>query len=514
MSKITGEHLSRTACVYVRQSTADQLKFNKESRRLQYALRDRAKELGWHEVTVIDEDLGRSASGTARSGFDRLLASVCRGEIGAIFSVEASRLARTGREWHTLLEFSALVGALIIDNEAIYDPRLSGDRLVLGMKGNMSEMEVSQFRQRSLDARKHKAQRGELFTVVPVGYLRTVDGDHIEKDPDLRIREVLKLIFHKFNELHSVRQVHVWFLQERIDFPWVFYENGERAIRWQSPRYSTVHRVLTNPIYAGAYVFGRRGSAVRIEAGVKIIQRGMPKARKDWETLLKDRYEGYISWEQFEHNQRVISHNNNQRGEAVRGAVRQGDALLPGLLRCRHCGHKLHVIYTRRREVRYVCRTRFHNLGPEAKCIQFGAHRVDEAVAAEVLKVLQPEGVGAALVAIDAHTGERGEQCRQTELAVQQARFESERAKRQFDRVEPENRLVVSELERRWNERLDTVRQLEAKLEAEKSSVSQALSETERKGLLELGNDVSRAWNHPEQQSKRASTSCARFSKR
>ena len=497
MSKITTEHLARQACVYIRQSTPDQLKHNKESRRLQYALRDRAKELGWQEVMTIDEDLGRSASGTARTGFDRLLTSVCRGEIGAILSVEASRLARTGREWHTLLEFCALVGALIIDNEAIYDPRLSGDRLVLGMKGNMSEMEVSLFRQRSLEARMHKAKRGELFTSVPIGYLRSTDRDHIEKDPDRRIREVIEFVFRKFNELHSVRQVHLWFLQERIAFPWVLYPEGERVIQWRPPRYATIHKVLTNPTYAGAYVYGRRTSAVRIEGGVKVIQRGLHKPREKWDILLKDRHEGYISWGQFEQNQRVISDNFNRRGEGVRGAVRRGEALLVGLLRCRHCGHKLHVSYSYRGYPVYICRTRFHNDGPQAKCIMFGAHRVDEAVSAEVLRVLQPEGLRAATVAIDARAGEGSEECRQTELALEQARFEAERAKRQFDRVEPENRLVVAELERRWNERLEAVRQLEAKLQAERANAAEPLSKSERETLLALGSDIQRAWNHP-----------------
>lgn len=494
MSKITAEHLDRKACVYVRQSTPDQLKNNKESRSLQYALRGRAVELGWQDAMIIDEDLGRSASGTARSGFDRLLESVCRGEIGAVLSVDASRLARTGREWHTLLEFCALVGTLIIDNEAIYDPRLSGDRLVLGMKGNMSEMEVSLFRQRSLQARMHKAQRGELFTAVSVGYLRSTDGDHIEKEPDRRIREVIELIFRKFSELHSVRQVHLWFLQERIAFPWVLYPEGQRVIQWQPPRYATVHKVLTNPIYAGAYVYGRRASTTRIEGGVKVVRRGFFKPLEKWDILLKGRHEGYISWDQFEHNQRVISDNINRRGEAVRGSVRRGEALLVGLLRCQHCGRKLHVGYPG--YPIYICRTRFHNDGPQAKCILFGAQRVDKAVAAEVLKVLQPEGVRAAMAAIDTRAGECSDQCQQTELALEQARFEAERAKRQFDRVEPENRLVVSELERRWNERLEAVRRLEAKLETERAKVSEGLSESERKTLLELGTDVERAWNH------------------
>ncbi|MGH9652364.1 MAG: recombinase family protein [Bryobacteraceae bacterium] len=498
MSKITAEHLSRTACVYVRQSTAEQLRVNQESRRLQYALRERAKGLGWHQVTVIDEDLGRSGSGIARPGFERLLASVCRGEIGAVLSIEASRLARNGRDWHTLLEFCALVNTLIIDTDGIYDPRLSNDRLLLGMKGTMSEMELALLRQRSQEALKIKAQRGELFTSVAIGYLRTQDGDRVEKDPDTRIREAIQLVFHKFEEFHTVRQVHLWLLQERIDLPRAQYEDDRRTILWLPPRYSTVLHVLTNPIYAGAYTFGRTGSAVHIEAGRKVIHRGLRRARAQWDIVIEAHHEGYISWEQFEHNQRMIAHNTNRRGEAVRGAVRRGEALLAGLVRCQHCGHKLHVTYVGRKgDVSYVCRTRFHNEGPQEKCLRFGAHRVDAAVATEVLKVIQPEGLRAAVAAIDTRANDCQHERRQIELAVEEARFEAQRAKRQYDRVDPDNRLVASELERRWNQRLQTLRDLEEKLGAQLAAASNVLTDVERGVLLELGGDVERAWSHP-----------------
>jgi excisionase family DNA binding protein len=498
VSKITTEHLSRKAYVYVRQSTPEQLKHNKESLSLQYALSEHAKELGWQSVTIIDEDLGRSASGTARSGFDRLLASVCRSEVGAIFAVEASRLARTGREWHTLLDFCGLVGTLIIDRAAVYDPRISADRLVLGMQGTMSEMEVSLFRQRSQEAINNKAKRGELFLRVPVGYLRSADGDHIEKDHDKRVREIVELAFSKFDELQTARRVYLWFLQERIDWPWVIYVDGERAIRWQAPRYSTILKVLTSPIYAGAYVYGRRKSVTRIEEGAKVVRRGLKKNREDWNVLLKEHHEGYISWERFESNLRMIANNNSQQGESVRGPVRRGEALLTGLLRCRHCGRRIYVRYNGHRgDPSYSCTNNWQKDRPQAKCFTFGAYRVDEAVAAAVLKVLQPEGMRAAMAAIEARIGGRSEQCKQTELALEQARFEADRAKRQFDRVEPENRLVVSELERRWNQRLEIVRQLEEKLQLELAVAAETLGDGEREAILQLGGDVSRAWHHP-----------------
>ena len=498
MNKITAEHLARTACVYIRQSTPGQLKLNHESRRLQYALRDRAIALGWTDVVVIDDDLGRSGSGTTRPGCERLLAHVCRGEVGAVLSVEASRLARNGRDWHTLLEFCGLMSTLLIDTDGIYDPRQSNDRLLLGMKGSMSEMELSLFRQRSQEALKLKAQRGELYTTVAIGYVRDVGGTRIEKDPDKRIRKVIDLIFDRFDQVHSVRQVHLWLLQEKIECPRTVFEDGDKTVRWSEPRYSSVLKILSNPIYAGAYAYGRTGSGTSIEAGRKVIRRGLRKPRQSWDILLKDHHDGYISWQTFERHQRVIANNTNSRGEIVRGAARTGEALLGGLLRCGHCGCKILVSYPGNPGyAKYHCRARFHLEGPQANCISFGARRVDEAVAAAVVKAVEPEGLRAAVSAIDDHAVTRSEKYRHTELAIEAARFEVQRAKRQYDRVDPDNRLVASELERRWNDRLDNLKQLEEKLQTEQAAAIEVLTDSERQALLEFGADVQRAWHHP-----------------
>jgi DNA invertase Pin-like site-specific DNA recombinase len=266
MNKITPDHLARSAFVYIRQSTTDQLLNNPESRRRQYNLATRARTLGWQNVVVIDDDLGRSGGGQARPGFERLLAAICAETAGAVLAIEASRLARNGRDWHTLLEFCAFVNSLIIDEDGIYDPRLINDRLLLGMKGTFSELELSILRQRSQEALRLKAARGDLHTTVAIGYRRGAD-DRLEQDPDLRIREALSLVFRKFDEIGSVRQLALWLRQERIDLPIVEYGAQGRIVRWRPPRYNTVHRLLTNPVYGGAYVFGRTGSRVRFEAG-------------------------------------------------------------------------------------------------------------------------------------------------------------------------------------------------------------------------------------------------------
>jgi len=249
MNRIGADHLARTAIVYVRQSTADQVINNVESRRRQYGLVERARQLGWTDVSVIDDDLGRSGSGVSRPGFEKLLAAICEGRVGVVVSIEASRLARNGRDWHTLLEFCGLVGTLIADEDGVYDPRQANDRLLLGMKGAMSEMELSILRQRAHEALKQKARRGELFMTAAVGYVRS-GPDRIEKDPDLRVREALALVFSKFAELQSVRQVHVWFRQEKVALPAVCYGPDGRRLEWKAPVYNTVHHILTNPVYA------------------------------------------------------------------------------------------------------------------------------------------------------------------------------------------------------------------------------------------------------------------------
>jgi len=497
MNRITPDHLARSAYVYVRQSTADQLANNPESRRRQYELATRARSLGWQNVVVIDDDLGRSGGGQARPGFERLLAAICAEAAGAVLAIEASRLARNGRDWHTLLEFCAFVNSLIIDEDGIYDPRLVNDRLLLGMKGTFSELELSILRQRSQEALRLKAARGDLHTTVAIGYRRGAD-DRLEQDPDRRIREALTLVFRKFGEIGSVRQLALWLRQERIDLPIVAYGLQGRIVQWCPPRYNTVHRLLTNPVYGGAYVFGRTGSRVRFEGGRKVITRGVARRRDEWEVLLVDHHDGYISWEEYERNQSTIAANANMKGAMVPGSVRNGGGVLAGLLRCGHCGRKLKVQHNGLRGVaRYVCNDADVNHATRRKCIAFGNMRVDAAVSAEVLRVISPLALEAAFQMIGDRERAGAERLRQSELALEQARYEATRARRQYDAVDPDNRLVAGELERRWNECLAAVAQIEDEIRSVRDDQPAAVSDDDRAALLALADDLPQLWNHP-----------------
>ena len=498
MNKITTEHLARSAYVYIRQSTADQLVNNPESRRRQYALRGRAEVLGWRDVIVIDDDLGRSGSGIARKGFERLLVAIGAGDAGAVLAIEASRLARNGRDWHTLLEFCALVGCLLIDEDDVYDPRLVNDRLLLGMKGTFSELELSILRQRSHEALRLKAGRGDLHTSVAVGYVRSA-GDRLEMDPDRRVREAVTLVFRKFDEIGSVRQVALWFRDERIELPTVAYGPRGRIVEWHLPRYNSVHRLLTNPVYAGAYAFGRTVSQVRVESGRKVVRRGVRRSQDEWGVLIRGHHAGYISWDQYERNKCLIGENANMKGAMVAGSVRNGGGVLIGLLRCGHCSRKLKVHHNGLRGVaRYLCIDASTNHGARTKCIAFGNMRVDAAVSAEVLRVISPLAIEAALEATAERQQASTDRLNQLGLALEQARYEAARARRQYDAVEPENRMVIGELERRWNERLMEVARLEAEIQATRAIRPEStISEAERIELAALAEDLPRTWNHP-----------------
>jgi len=493
-SKITPEHLARDAIVYIRQSTPHQVVNNLESKRRQYGLVERGQALGWNDVQVIDDDLGRSANGgSTRYGFEKLLARICEGRVGIIVSIEASRLARNGREWHTLLEFCGFTNCLIADENQIYDPRQPDDRLVLGMKGTMSEMELSILHQRAGEARKQKARRGELFGIIAIGYLKS-DHNRIEKDPNRRIQDAISLVFNRFAELQSARQVLLWIQQERILLPTLVHKSDKRSIEWRAPKYRTIYHILTNPVYAGAYAFGRRKDVAMIEHGHKQIIRRRVRNWTEWDVLIKEHHEEYISWEEFERNQRLMADNANRKSNIGRGSVRQGEALLAGLCRCGRCGRKLRVSYSGSGFLqRYVCRD--DNEGStDKKCTSFGGPRVDRSVALEVIDRLQPLGIEAALAAMNDHGKEQLDKRRQLENALDQGRFEAGRAHRQYDEVDPSNRLVAAELERRWNERLVNVRALEEQLAKCGELPAITLSAEERERLLELGRDLSQAW--------------------
>lgn len=495
MNKITADHLARRACVYIRQSTPGQVRHNLESQRLQYALVERARTLGWQDIDVIDEDLGISGSGTRRPGFDRLLKALCDGQVGAVFCIEASRLARNGRDWHTLLEFCSIVDALLVDAETVYDARLTNDRLLLGMKGTISEMEVASFRERAHAALLQKARRGALVRRVPIGYVKGPD-DRIEKDPDARIQAAIDLVFRKFAELGSVRQVYFWLDQQQMQLPIARGPEEAREIVWQQARYHAVHSVLKNPLYAGVYAYGRSKTITRLEAGQKRVLRQRKPSREDWVVLITDHHEGYIDWDVYQGNQTMIAHNENAKGDAVRGSVKHGGALLAGLLRCGHCGAKLLAQYPGPRVIRYQCSGYLLNRD-QACCVMFGGLRADLLVSEQLLQCLTPFGIEAAIEAIETLQGGRDERTQQKALALEQARYEVIRARRQYDAVDPSNRLVAAELERRWNQTLSTETQLESELLQLQETRECTLTDSQKRELLALSRDLPRLWDDP-----------------
>ena len=493
--KIRDEHLRRGAIVYIRQSSPTQLTENRESQRRQYALADRARDLGFHRVDVVDEDLGRSGSGLVeRPGFQRVVAALCTGEVGAVLSIEASRLARNGRDWHHLIDLCGLVGALVIDADGVYDPRLSNDRLLLGLKGTMSEFELSLLRQRSFEAICSKAKRGELEFCLPVGLCWTRAGK-IELDPDRRVQDAIRLVFRKFDLLGSARQVLLWFRRKKVTLPTATYGDTDRKPIWRLPVYHTIHAVLTSPLYAGAYAFGRTGDRTRVVEGKARKTRGHEKPREQWTVLICDHHPGYVSWETYERNQVTLAENAHMKKRMAPKAGRGGRALLAGLLRCRRCGRMLHVTYggLRGRVQRYQCRGAHVNHG-EDWCISFGGLRPDQVVAAALLEVVQPKAIDAALQAAEHVAQAHSDEQRAISLELEQARYEARLAARRYEGVDPDNRLVASELEARWNAALARVHELEARLE-QTTNRSTPTTTVGREDLLALANNLPAVWN-------------------
>jgi len=380
--KLTPAHLQRRAIVYVRQSSPTQILHNRESQLRQYNLADYARKLGFVEVETIDEDLGRSGSGLVdRPGFRRLVTEVCEGHVGAVFCLEASRLARNGRDWHHLIELCGLIGAVLVDPEGIYDPRLSNDRLLLGLRGTMSEFELSVLRQRSLEAIRQKARRGELRFCLPIGFCRGL-GDAIELDPDLRVQNAVRLVFQKFQQHGSARQALLWFREEGVTLPAVGYGDKNRQVYWKAPRYHTVLAILTNPMYAGAYVFGKTEALTKINMGRARRTDGHRKPQDQWTALIHDHHPGYITWEQFETNQKTIAENARMKSRMGRQSGRGGRSLLVGLMRCCRCSRMLRVHYLgkdgRRCGISASMATSikvFRNAFPSAACVSIRLFR-------------------------------------------------------------------------------------------------------------------------------------------
>ena len=487
--KIKPHHLHRKALLYIRQSSPDQVLHNQESRRLQYAMNERLGQLGWQEIEVIDDDLGYSASGTVtRQGFERMVAQVCLGKVGVVAARELSRFARNNREWQQLIEMCRVVDTLLLDKETVYAPRESNDRLLLGLKGSLNEYELDLLRARSVEARHAKARRGELVVTAPVGFLKTPD-QRFEKVPDRRVQEAILLVFRKFGELGSVRQTLSWFLEEGLQLP---VRQPDGAIVWKRPIYATLWRILTNPIYGGAYAYGKTETVTCYVKGQ--ARRGhRRKCPQQWLALIPEAHEGYISWQEFQKIQQMLA--ENVQGWGRRGAAKRGAALLSGLLRCRRCGRKLVVHYsgTKRGFLRYGCVRGWLDQG-EPKCIAFGGIPVDEVIGREILRVVQPGAVEAAVLASQqiAHQHDDAQMALRRDLEA--ARYEAQRAQKQFDAVDPENRLVADELERRWNQALQRVHQLEQRLDELTSGVANEVSATVEE-FQNLAADLEAIWH-------------------
>ncbi len=494
-AKVSNEHLCRSAVVYVRQSTHGQVVEHTESRRRQYELADVARGMGFSSVVTIDEDQGRSGSGLVeRPGFQRLVALVCSGDVGAVFCIEASRLARNGRDWHHLIDLCALVGALLIDPEGAHDPRIGSDRLLLGLKGSMSEYELSILRQRSIAARDAKAKRGELRFGLPPGFCWNELG-RIEMDPDERVTEAIRLIFRKFRELGSVRQVQMWALENEVKLPVVQQRVRGWPIAWRTPAYHNVLSFLHHPIYAGAYVFGRKATTTKIIDGRARKITGQKKALSEWSVLIRDHHEGYISWDEFMRNRTMLSENAHMKKRADRKSARGGRALLTGLVRCARCGRMLRVFYGSRagNSHRYICRgAEMH--GAKKLCIGVGGVRVDRAVAQQLLLTVAPHAVEAAVMAAQRVADQTNDRLEAARREAEEALYEASLAQRRHAAVDPARRLVARELERRWEDALEHVRELESKVQSLAEEVAQA-SKIEREPLLLLAKDLPRVWN-------------------
>jgi len=492
--KLTADHLRRRAVVYVRQSSLGQVHHHLESQRRQYGLQDRARELGFSDVVVIDEDLGRSGSGLVdRPGFQRLVASVLGGEVGAVFSIEASRLARNGRDWHHLIELCGMAGTLVVDTEGIYDPRLLNDRLLLGLKGTMSEFELGLLRQRSHEAARQKARRGELRFLAPVGYCWPRDGK-LEMDPDQRVQQALRLAFTKFVELGSVRQVFLWFRNEGIELPTKAFPGGDTI--WRLPVYESVLKLFQNPMYAGAYAFGRTQTKTTVVDGRSRKTGGHRRSAAEWHVLIRDHHPGYISWEQYERNQAMISSNSYRMNRTGARSGRGGTSLLTGLMRCKRCGNMLRVNYdSQHGSTLFLCRSELNRTGQRCGP-SFSGRYVDRAVADEILRVIGGNAVQAAVQAIEQVREQQMQHRQAMELELEQARYDAHLAARRYESVDPANRLVATELERRWNASMERVLALEERLQSEaRETKAEAIPDKEL--LMSLAQDLPAVWNSP-----------------
>ena len=493
--KVTEAHLRRRAVVYVRQSTLQQVERNTESAARQYALRERALELGWatETIAVVDEDTGRSgASSQGRMGFKELVAEVGLGKVGVVLALEVSRLARCSADWHHLLDLCAMTATLIADAEGVYSPADFNDRLLLGLKGTMSEAELHLIRARLNGGIRNKAERGELRLALPVGLDRD-DDDRIVLCPDEQVRHAIERVFTLWRRVGSARQVVIELVAEGQKLP--RRTVGQRRIRWARPSYGAVHDFLTNPAYAGAFVFGRKRQTKRLNSEGEVEVHVAEVPVEEWSVCIPEHHPGYVSWDEYLATRKRLRANVRPRGEGG-GAAREGGALLQGLLRCGRCGRRMQVGYagTGGKVRRYSC-VRGHVLhATESTCQSLGGGRLDKAVAEAFLEAVTPAGIAATAGAIRELEEQHAERLAGQRLALERAEYEAERARRKFDACEPEHRLVARSLERALEDALAAVEREHSKFAAVEQARPAPLSDEERRALAQLARELPRLW--------------------
>lgn len=493
---ITASHLERTACVYIRQSTTSQVERNRESTLRQYALKQRAIDLGWHQqrIEVNDEDLAHSGSeGSNRSGFVRLNGEVAMGKIGLILSIESSRVARNNSDWYRLLDLCSLTDTLIGDEDGLYHPAQFNDRLLLGLKGTMAEAELHVLRARLNGGIRNKAERGQLRRGLPIGFVWGEEDGEIFINPDQSVTGAIRTVFQKFADLGSARRVWLWLRTEGLTIP---QQRGKpTSIRWVTPTYHAIHQILTNPTYAGAYTYGKsRTERCVSEAGIvgKRIKR-LP--RGEWAVLIHDHHEGYIDWKTYEGNLLQLKSNTHPKPHQPGGAIREGAALLQGIAVCGRCGRKLRTYYQGKNSTPgYYCSNNTLVNGRGLHCLRIGGMCIDKAISKVFLEVIEPAGVEAALGAEERILSTHHASLRHWRMQVEAARYAAHRAQKRYEAVDPENRLVARSLEARWEENLNSLSAAEDELKRRENDVPSMLTDNQRSRIHTLGTDLQLVW--------------------
>jgi DNA invertase Pin-like site-specific DNA recombinase len=498
-SKIKPSHTQRAAFVYVRQSTPGQVEHNRESTARQYALADKACQLGWskQQVVIVDEDLGLSGSSTdKRSGFARLTSEVALAHVGIVLGLEVSRLARNNADWYRLLELCGITDTLIGDNDGLYHPALFNDRLLLGLKGTMSEAELHILRARLDGGIRNKAARGELRRGLPVGLVWGEQDGEVLFHPDEAVTGAIRTVFERFDEFGSARRVWLWFRSEGLSFPLQTTPAGMPGpIRWVIPPYTALHHILTNPVYAGAYTYGKTKYERYVDEHGAVRKRIRHLPMDQWSVLIQDHHPGFIDWATFQANQARLDSNTRPQPHQSGGAVREGSALLQGIATCGHCGRRLHIHYRGRNSTPgYHCAGKDLVNGRGVYCLNIGGLAIEQAVANAFLEAVTPAAVEATRLTVEQLQTNHDAALSQWRLEVEGTRYEAERAERRYRTVEPENRLVARGLESEWENRLRDLAVAEAELRRREQQRPKTLDAEQLKHIQMLGSDIRQVW--------------------